>query len=45
MKIQIFGPPRSGTTSLYEAFRDNINYTLGVFEPLNSGWNYKITNT
>jgi len=42
MKIQIFGPPRSGTTSLYEALRDNINYTMGLFEPLNPGMCYKI---
>jgi hypothetical protein len=42
MKVQIFGPPRSGTTSLYEALRDNINYTMGLFEPLNPGMYYEI---
>ena len=41
-KIQIIGPPRSGTTSLYEAFRDNINYTTGIFEPINQNSQYKI---
>jgi len=42
MKIQIFGSPRSGTTCLYEAFRDSINYTMGIFEPLTPSWNYQL---
>jgi hypothetical protein len=42
MKIQIFGLPRSGTTSLYEALRDNINYAFGIFEPINPLSSYKI---
>jgi len=41
-KIHILGAPRSGTTSLYEALRDNINYSMGLFEPVNPLWNYKI---
>ena len=42
MKIQILGPPRSGTTCLYTSLRDNINYSMGIFEPVNPGWDYKI---
>jgi hypothetical protein len=42
MKIQILGPPRSGTTCLYEALRDNINYSMGIFEPINPTWRYKV---
>lgn len=42
MNIQILGPPRSGTTCLYTALRDSINYSTGIFEPLNLFWNYKI---
>lgn len=42
MKIQIFGLPRSGTTSLYEALRDNINYAFGIFEPINPLSSYKV---
>ena len=42
VKLQILGSPRSGTTSLYEGFRDCLNYSLGIFEPINPEWNYKI---
>lgn len=44
-KIQILGSPRSGTTCLYEAFRDSIKYTTGIFEPLNPKLQYKIPIT
>tara|TARA_B110000858_G_C17800547_1_gene475014 strand:+ start:2926 stop:3513 length:588 start_codon:yes stop_codon:yes gene_type:complete len=44
MKIQILGSPRSGTTCLYQALRDNINYSTGIFEPLSPGCNYRINN-
>lgn len=44
MKIQILGSPRSGTTSLYKALRETLNYTMGIFEPLNPYLNYKVIN-
>jgi len=44
MKIQIFGTPRSGTTCLYEALVNNINYTVGIYEPLNPAWTYKASS-
>lgn len=44
MKIQIIGPPRSGTTCLYFSLLGSIKYTMGIFEPLNPGWNYDLTS-
>jgi hypothetical protein len=41
-KIQILGPPRTGTTCLYDALRETTNYSTGIFEPINPFCNYKI---